>query len=63
MKPNQNAAPAVNTRPTPSADLDRNRLPSQITPKKLFLALAVVYGLWLAWMAYVAWVNVQAGNQ
>ncbi len=38
-------------------------LPSQITTRKLLMAMAVVYGVWLLWMGYVAWVNVQAGNQ
>lgn len=39
------------------------RAPSQITTKKMLWAMAVLYGLWLIWMGYVAWVNVQAGNQ
>ncbi len=40
-----------------------SRLPSQITTRKMLLAMAVFYAAWLLWMAYVAWVNVQAGNQ
>jgi len=30
---------------------------------RLPMALLLIYGLWLGWLAYVAWVNVRAGNQ
>ena len=30
---------------------------------KLLIAVAIIYGLWFAYLAYVAWVNTQAGNQ
>lgn len=43
--------------------ISSSRLPSHATTKKMLLAMAVVYGAWLVWMGYVAWVNVQAGNQ
>ncbi|MFO1066591.1 MAG: hypothetical protein U0892_22245 [Pirellulales bacterium] len=36
--------------------------PARSLPKTLWF-LAILYALWLAFLAYVAWVNVQAGNQ
>lgn len=27
------------------------------------LALAIIYGVWLCWLLYVALVNIRAGNQ
>ncbi len=30
---------------------------------KLVVVAAVIYGCWLLWLAYVAWINVSAGNQ
>ncbi len=37
--------------------------PSQVTTRRMLASMAVVYAVWLAYMGYVAWVNVQAGNQ
>lgn len=37
-------------------------VPARSLPKTLWF-LAILYALWLAFLAYVAWVNVQAGNQ
>ena len=39
------------------------RTPGRITTQRMLMAMAVVYAIWLTWMAYVAWINVQAGNQ
>lgn len=57
MKPEK-----VNAESTPITNA-ASRLPSHATTKKMLLATAVVYAAWLVWMGYVAWVNVQAGNQ
>ena len=41
-------------------------LPPSARTRRLTAPLAVmlvVYGLWLCWLFYVAWVNVRAGNQ
>ena len=35
---------------------------TQRWPLMLGLA-ATIYAVWFAWLAYVAWVNVSAGNQ
>jgi hypothetical protein len=29
----------------------------------MVVVAASVYAIWFAWLAYVAWVNVSAGNQ
>jgi hypothetical protein len=29
----------------------------------MLVVAASIYGVWFAWLAYVAWVNVSAGNQ
>lgn len=29
----------------------------------MLVMAASVYSIWFAWLAYVAWVNVSAGNQ
>ncbi len=50
-------------KPDPATSSPPTRLPAHITTKKMLWAVAVLYGIWLAWMGYVAWVNVQAGNQ
>ncbi len=57
MKPDSNSAEA----PTASRT-SRPRVPAAVTTKKMLIAMSLVYGVWLVWMAYVAWVNVQAGN-
>ncbi len=36
--------------------------PSKRWPLMLVVA-ASIYAVWFAWLAYVAWVNVSAGNQ
>lgn len=30
---------------------------------RLLVVMLVVYIVWLCWLGYVAWVNVQSGNQ
>ncbi len=30
---------------------------------RLLVGIAAIYLAWLLWLAYVAWVNVQSGNQ
>lgn len=37
--------------------------PAQITTWRMLVAVALLYAAWLGFMGYVAWVNVQAGNQ
>ena len=58
MKPESAASDS-----SPRAPSAPQRAPSQITTKKMLWAMAIIYALWLTWMGYVAWVNVQAGNQ
>jgi len=29
----------------------------------MFVVAASIYAVWFGWLAYVAWVNVSAGNQ
>lgn len=41
----------------PPSSARQRRLPS------VLIAMLVVYGLWLGWLAYVALINVRAGNQ
>ncbi|MCA9131797.1 MAG: hypothetical protein KDA45_01525 [Planctomycetales bacterium] len=50
------------THDTTPANLSLPSNSSRRWPKPL-IALTVVYAAWLGWLAYVAWVNVQAGNQ
>ena len=36
---------------------------SRRSPHLFLIVLSGIYAVWLGWLAYVAWVNVQAGNQ
>ena len=51
------ATTAQSSTPGESSGAPQRRLP------KLLIATSVLYALWIGWLAYVAWVNVQAGNQ
>jgi hypothetical protein len=56
----ENQAAREPTTPTPAGlptSARQRRLPS------LLIVMLVVYGLWLGWLAYVALINVRAGNQ
>jgi hypothetical protein len=50
-------------------EIDREKpaqLPTSARERRLpfgLFVMVVVYGLWLGWLAYVAWINVRAGNQ
>ncbi len=48
------------------AGSDHDKAISSTAPKRWPLVLIVaacLYAGWFAWLAYVAWVNVRAGNQ
>ena len=48
------------------AGSNREKVVRSAKPQRLSLALvlaACAYTVWFAWLAYVAWVNVSAGNQ
>ncbi|QDV24106.1 hypothetical protein [Aureliella helgolandensis] len=49
--------------PSPSPQPRPDEIPKGRRPVWILLALASIYLLWLGWLSYVAWVNIQAGNQ
>ncbi|MEM8734312.1 MAG: hypothetical protein AAGG44_08830 [Planctomycetota bacterium] len=36
---------------------------SKTRSKAMLRIIAVIYACWFFWLLYIAWVNVQAGNQ
>ena len=45
---------------------NRERIAQSTKPQRwpaMLIVAAIIYAVWFAWLAYVAWVNVRAGNQ